>query len=306
MATIRHNDAIAAVVAASKAAIGDQNKAENSTAGIAFFVQQLLNDERFGAVGPTGQWAKSPEAMKDVTARVTALCECAAEDITLAVSKERNITKKAQIRSEKRAIAALLKNAVQLLGAMATLEAVFCIGAEYRANAWHVPVCWYVPDGMRPLRPDSRVTFIRTRGAWQVSVRDVNAKDDDETTDEVVEISPSASSTIALAYGKAKREPKTADTKPAATEAASAQEEDGSAEANAPSKATTASFDYAKARRMLALEAGREDYRMRPNGEAAESWADMFSEMACNVYFRAMMAAALAEAGRLDDATKVA
>lgn len=302
------NDPVDGLLNAGREALKAANAAESQAAILAHHVAVLLGDaDRFGEVVPMLQWANSPEATKAVADQVIAKAECAAEDITLAVSKERNQQKKEAIRLERRALAELFKTAVRLLGAMAILADRYAVDAEYKPGiGWHVPVQWFLPEGMEAAgRTDHpRVTFVRTKGSVAVMARKAEHDGEDDSADsvEVLLIKPSMSGVIEAAYGKRKTAPNAGQGSTSGTSSGSAGEgTSGAAGQDGTSSAKPgAAPDFTEARRVLAKEASTDDYKHRPTGKVAEDWQLFFDDMATNNYFRAMMQRAVQRAQKAD------
>lgn len=295
--TTKTNDPVQIIHSYVKDAMHASDAAANKAAAVAYAIDLLLGDsERFGLpVVPKIKWAQSPEAKKNVLAQLLKVCDRDTAAINDAIDKLAP-DKAKELATSMRAQAAVIRNGLDLLGAVAILMDRTSLVAKYTTKGWLIPVQWFV-DAKYSVLPgrDGAVRMAPFGGPMTAPFTQCYNNEAESDDIEIVKYKPHMSVLLANAGMKEKKGTDTRKTEAPATAPVEGATPQG--------VETFKANDFTAARNVLAKEAARDDYHAAPTGAAKTDWQTFFDNCALNASFRAMMAKAIAAANKAENVT---
>jgi len=298
----RSNDIGAIINAEIKTFIQQGEKNENRFGTIIHRVMKDCIEVRLaGEIAPWSEWTETTGQIDAVANAVIAICGFDKE--SMPEKKKNGVITKAYLDwvDMRQKTTENLKRAVRAVGAIYVLNDRAVAAHEEKRRAgevvtelpllaqfvdgqWRIPLQWFAGEcdvmiSAKSQYPDGRggFTFRNNRHAISANSADRKAV--------VLKIKITPEDLMKLAGIGTKRSARAGET------VAPNGETGNDAVQTVP---------LAKARDTVALAAGIDDFKYRPNKEEAEEWETCFDTLATNPYFRALMVAAISRANRAE------
>ena len=239
-------------------------------------------------VAPVSEWSESDERIKEVSKAIVAFAGYSDQEEPV---KKTEPNKHEKWKHERKLYNLEASRALRFLAAIYRLNAqadnpeMESEVAAFVSGKWRIPLSWFAEDGDTPILPkkgelkDGRATFTDRNGRVFVTVETSSG----EHARRAYSITPEK--VMSLAGVATKRAARAGETTPQSDDAE-----------NGPVQ----TVPLAKARDTVALAAGIDDYKYKPNKEDSEAWETCFDTLAINPYFRAMMIKAISRANKAE------
>lgn len=300
----RSNDIGSVINAEIKTFIREGEKNENRFGAIIHKVMKDCIEVRLaGEIAPWFEWTQETARIDAVANAVIAICGYDKE--SMPEKKKNNVFTKAYLDwvEMRQKTTENLKRAVRAVGAIYVLNDRAMVAHEEKKRAgepvpaspllaefvdgqWRIPLQWFAGEcdvmiSAKSQYPDGRGGFTFRNNRHAISANNTDGKA------VVLKIKITPEDLMKEAGIGTKR-----TARPSANS--------GAQDTTSPSDAPRATVPLEAARNAVAMSAGIDDFKYRPTKAEAESWETMFDTLATNVYFRAMMVAAISRANKAE------